>query len=757
MSSRNSIQHLQRVAVLRAAHSILAGSDMQTVVSPSRNNASFCVAVLLQLAVVALQSASEATQLRCIRVLLLEVPNHPLDSDSASRMCDALRTLGNSSEVSATVQQAVKLLLAVLGSTSPLSAERFTAPHLPPRFPKPAAPNQRFTSESGIRVFEGPSWVSLRACNSAFMVDISTVPYSTLGHAFETLNRSTVRTIEDDPLFGAHLLQQLPDDSELIELESKWLQSAALVNSQLHARGEACPSPPPLSPVRAHEELLLPEGVLVKLMRCLTAVKSDCEQTSKASSILAKVLADRCVFDKIHGMPAVSSCLHEILVSSFFSAQCCFTLLYNVTAHLVIMECNSMHLSEQLLVVLHSLLRSFWATTRRAPLQTHSSSSNHIRHAWSCAANLLVHFVTAGGFVIQPLIVSPGCSRSLFILLDAARCYGLTCHSALCRLLFLSLSGEPEQLLALVESDSSLGSETTQISDRSKVLGWLLGHMSHCPVGQSRDCLFVLLFKIIIAPADLGQEPLDSSKTNALLFVLLKFRLSSVLHVFSGHFPTDYSESICRWLFKALRSHPVENFDKSSAIDFFCSVERLSRFPVDLQAAAAWPASLFVLTPEQLALELHALSVAELRIVENYICQLWFHHCESAHTSIPSCDSTPFALVKLLCALRHHMACALLASGLLKYSVAYAIFRCSRGSTVEHGMACSFELINTVFLELFVSSDSKSPHCFDAVLAGVLDLISKLIMVHAAEGEATPLAHDQSLPALFLARKLQVL
>ena len=730
---------------------------MQTVVPSSRSSASFCLAVLLQLADAALQSASEATQLRCIRVLLLEVPNHPLDFDSASRMCEALHALGNSSDVSPTVQQAVKLLLAVLGSTSSLPLERFTTPRLPSRFPAPAAAYQRFASEHGVMLFEGPSWVSLRACNSAFMIDISTVPYSTLGHAFETLQRSTVRTIEDDPLFGGHLLQQLPDDSELIELESKWLQLAALVNAQPSARGDACPSPPPMSPDRKHQELLLPEGVLMKLMGCLTTSKSECEATLKASSILAKVLADRCVYDKTLGITAVSSCLHEILVSSFFSAQCCFTVLYNITAHLVIMECNSMHLSEELLGVLHSLLQSFWVMTRRVPLSSHSSLSNQIRHAWSCAANLLVHFVTAGGFVIQPLVVSPGCSRSLFILLDAARCYGLPCHSALCRLLFLSLSAEPELLLALVESESTLVIENIQISGRSKVLGWLLAHMSHCPVGQSRDCLFVLLFKIIIAPTDLGQEPLDASKSNALLSVLLKFRLSSVLHVFSGHFPTDYSESICRWLFKAMRSNPVENFDKSSAIDFFCSVERSSRLSVDIQSTAGWPASLFVLPHDQLALELHALSVAELRIVENFLCQLWFHHCESADTSIPSRDSRPFVIVTILCSLSHHMACAFLVSGLLKYSVSHAIFRCSRGSSVEHGMSCSFELINSVFLELFVPSDSKSSHCFVAVLSGVLDLISKLIMVHPAEGEAAPLSHDLPLPALFLERKLQVL
>jgi hypothetical protein len=750
MSSLTSQQHLQRVAVLRAVHSILAGSEFQTSMSPSRDIANFSLEVLLHLADAALQSTNEATQLRCIRVLLLEAPNHELEVESSLRMCHALRALSNRADAFPTVQQAVKLLFAVLVPCSSLPADR--APLLPPRIPAPTITNQRFMLGSGIRIFQGSPWESLRVCNSAFMIDISTVPYSTLGYAFDSLHSSTVRTIEDDPEFGGHLLQQLPEDSELIEVERKWLHIASLVNAQPCARDESYPRP--VSPNHTFQELLLPEGLLVKLMACLTTSNSESETFLKASSIMARVLADRCVFDKAHGVSAVSACLHEIMVSSFFSAKCCFTLLYNVAAYLVIMDCNSVQLSEQLLVVLHSLLRGFWAMTRRVSVSAHVSLSNHIRRAWSCAANLFVHFITAGGFVVQPLIVTSDSSRSLFVLLNAAYCYGLNCHSALCRLLFLSLSSEPDLLLAMFNSDSTLVSETIQTSDHSKVLGWLFVHMSHCPVGQSRDCLFVLVFKIVIAQINAGQEPLDVSKTNALLLVLLKFRLSSVLHVFSGHFPTDYSESICRWLFKALRSNPVDNFDKRSAIDFFCTVERVARFPVDLQSSSCWPASLFDLPDEKLAFELHALSVSELRFAENYLCQLWFHNCTDS--CIPSRESRPFSIIKTLCSLRHHMACAFLVSSLLKYSVSCAIFRCSRKSTVEHGMSCSFELINNTFLELFVPSDSASPHCYDAVLSGVLDLISKLVMVHSVEVESAPLPLHSPLPALFLEQKLQV-
>lgn len=752
MSSPINLQHLQRVAVLRSVHSILAGSDLQTSISPSHDS-SFCADVLLHLAEAALRSASEAMQLRCIRVLLLEVPNHPLDFDSSSRMCEALCILCSDSGASPTVQQSAKLLLAVLGFNSSISTEH--PPLLPSRVLAHAS--QRFPTESEIRIFRGPMWDSLRACDSAFLIDISTVPRCALGHAFESLHNSVFRTVEDDPVFGGHLLQQLPEDSELIELESKWLQPVSQSNADPSACDNGGAWPRSVFSDRTVQELLLPEGVLLKIMECLTTSKSESEATLKASSILAKVLADRCVFDSAHGISAVSSCLHEIVVSSFFSSQCCFTIMYNITAYLSIMDCNAMHLSEQLLGVLHSLLRAFWAMTRRVPLSSHSSFSNHIRRAWRSAANLFIHFVTAGGFVIQPLISMSGSSRSLFILLDAARCYGLSCHAALCRLLFLSVLSEPEQLVAMVKADSTLAAETFQISDHSKVLSWLLTHMSHCPVSQSRDCLFVLVFKIVIVPVDSGQEPLDAAKSNALLSALLRFRLSSVLHVFSGHFPTDYSESICRWLFKALRTNPVDNFDKRSAIDFFCSVERIARYPVDMQPGSGWPASLFDMPNEKLACELHVLSVVELRVVENYLCQLWFHECEVANTSIPSQESRLFAIVKALSTQRHHMACAFLAFGLLKYSVSYAIFRCSRGSTVEHGMSCSFELINTIFLELFVPFDSASPQCFDAILSGFLDLISKLIMVHPVDAESPPLSIDCCLPELFLKRKLQVL
>lgn len=755
MSSLASLQHLQRVAVLRAVHSILAGSDLQTSISPSRDNASFSVHVLLHLADAALQCSSEASQLRCLRVLLLEVPNHPLDVDSSSNMCAALRKLSHRPDAFPSVQQAVKLLSAVLSSPATASVPTERASLLPSRLPPPDVTNQRFMSQSGVlRIFQGPSWDSLRVCNSSFMIDISTVPYSTLGRCFECMHSSTVSSIEDDPEFGGHLLQQVPDDSELIELEGKWLHLAPLVDKQPCAREQPCASPRPSPTGLSAQELLLPEAVLVKLMACLTTSKSESESTLKASSIMARVLADRCVFDKSHGVAAVSACLHEIMASSFFSANCCFTILYNVTAHLAAMDCNSVQLCEQLLPVLHSLLRGFNAMTRRVSLSTHASSSDQIRNAWDCAANLFVHFVTAGGFVVQPLIATPDGSRSLFILIDAARCYGLTCHAAFCRLLFLSVSSDPEVLLALVSSNSTVLPETVQISEHSKVLGWLLAHMSHCAVGQSRDCLFVLLFKLVICHMNTGQETLDVAKANALLYVLLQFRLSSVLHVFSSHFPTDYSESICRWLFKALRSNPVDNFDKRSAIDFFCCVERFARFSVDLQSTACWPAVLFDLPNEKLALELHALSVVELRAVENYLCQLWFHYCADA--SIPSCDSKPFLIVKTLCSLRHHMACAFLVAGVLKYSVSYAIFRSCRKSTVEHGMSCSFELINSVFLELFVPSDSASPRCYDAVLSGVVDLISKLVMVHSVEVESAPLSLRSPLPALFLERKLQV-
>jgi hypothetical protein len=752
MSTFSKFQHMQRVAVLRSVHSILAGSDFQTSISPSRNS-NYCADVMLHLAEAALQSASEAMQLRCIRVLLNEVPHHPLDFDSSSKMCQALRALCGSASTSPAVQQSVKLLLAIVGSNSSLPTELL--PRLPSRVLAPT--DQHFTSASGVRLFQGPLWDSLRACNSAFLIDISAVPFCTLGHAFGSLHSSIVRTIEDDPVFGGHLLQQLPEDSELIELESKWLQPASEGSVDHSASGKAGASSLSESTGHTVQELFLPEGTLVKIMDCLTTSNSESEATSKASSILAKVLADRCVFDKVHGISAVSSCLHEIVVSNFFSSQCCFTILYNITAHLAIMDCNSMHLSEQLLAVLHSLLHAFWTMTRHVPPSSHASLSSQIRHAWSCAANLFVHFVTAGGFVIQSLVAMSGSSRSLFVLLDAARCYGLSCHSALCRLLFLSISGEPEQLFALVNADSTLSAGTIQISDHAKVLGWLLTHMSHCPVSQSRDCLFVLVFKIVTVPMDSGQEPLDVGKSNALLAALLQFRLSSVLHVYSCHFPTDYSESICRWLFKAIRSHPVDNFDKRSAIDFFCSVERVARYPVDIQLNSAWPALLFDLPQEKLASELHVLSVAELRVVESYLCQLWFHCCEVADTSIPSRDSRPFFIIKVLSAQRHHMACAFLAFGLLKYSVSYAIFRSSRGSTVEHGMSCSFELINNVFMELFVPSDPASLPCYDAVLSGFLDLISKLIMVHPIDAESPPLSLDSSLPALFLKRKLQVI
>jgi hypothetical protein len=599
-------------------------------------------------------------------------------------------------------------------------------------------------------------WDSLRACNSAFLIDVSTVPHCTLGQAFASLHSPALHTIEDDPVFGGHISQQLPEDSELIELENKWLQPASHGSADPIASGNASTAHLSVSSGRSVQELLLPEGVLAKIMDCLTNCDSESEATVKASSILAKVLADRCVFDSVHGISAVSSCLHEIMLSNFFSSECCFVILYNISAHLAIMDCNSMQLSEQLLAVLHSLLVAFWTMTRRVPTSSHSSLSKQIRRAWSCAANLFVHFVTAGGLVIQSLITTSSSLRSVFVLVDAARMYGLSCHSAFCRLLFLSVSGEPEQLLSLVDADSTLAPSAIQISDHARVLGWLLTHMSHCPVGQSRDCLFVLVFKIVIVTSESGQEPLDVAKSNALLAALLQFRLSSVLHVYSGHFPTEYSESICRWLFKALRSHPVDSFDKRSAIDFFCSVERVARHVVDVHSASSWPALLFDLPPEELASELHALSVAELRVVESYLCQLWFHHCELADTSTPSRETRPFFIIKVLSALRHHMACAFLAFGLLKYSVSYSIFRSSRGSTVEHGLSCSFELINDVFVELFVPSDPASPPCYDAVLSGFLDLVSKLIMVHPVDAESPPLSLDSSLPALFLKRKLQV-
>jgi hypothetical protein len=754
MSSLANQQRLQRVAVLRAVHSILAGADLSTSISPSRNSASFCVEVLLHLAHAALQSSSEATQLRCVRTLLLELPNHPLDRDSSSAMCHALRTLCHNSHASPPVQQAVKLLLAVLGSTAAPPTERPL--QLPSRVAAAANAGQRFVSASGIQLFRGPSWDSLRSCSSAFMIDISTLPYSALGHAFHSLHCATVGTIEDEPLFAGHFLQQLPDDSELIELETKWLQLASPASAHSSVE-EACSTPRSVCQHPSSQELLLPHALLVSLMASLTNSASQSEATLKALSILAKVLADRCVFDKSHGISAVSSCLHEIMASNFFGAQRCFTLLYNVTAHLVLMDCNSMQLSEQLLAVLHSLLLAFSAMTRRVSASAHVLLSSEMRHAWSCAANLFVHFVTAGGCVVKPLVSNADSSRSLCILLDAARCYGLSCHSSLCRLLFLSLSGEPELLLPLITSSSTLVAETIEISDHSKVAGWLLAHMAHCPVAQSRDCLFVLVFRIVIAPVDPGQEPLDVAKANALLSVLLRFRLSSVLHLFSGHFPTDYSESMCRWLFKALRSNPVESFDKKSAIDFFCSVERVTKFPVDAQSASAWPAALFDLPHEQMAFDLHALSVAELRVVEHYLCQLWFHDCETADSSIPHRDSRSLLIVNALCSLRHHMACAFLASGLLKYTVSHAIFRCSRGSVVGHGMAASFELINSVFVDLFVPSGPAQSRCYDAVLSGVLDVISKLIMVHAADGESAQLSRDSCLPALFFEQKLQVL
>jgi hypothetical protein len=72
-------------------------------------------------------------------------------------------------------------------------------------------------------------------------------------------------------------------------------------------------------------------------------------------------------------------------------------------------------------------------------------------------------------------------------------------------------------------------------------------------------------------------------------------------------------------------------------------------------------------------------------------------------------------------------------------------------------MSCSFELINNIFLELLVPAAPSSSRCHDAVLGGVLDLISKLIMVHSVEAEAACLALDSTLPALFLERKLQVM
>jgi hypothetical protein len=42
-------------------------------------------------------------------------------------------------------------------------------------------------------------------------------------------------------------------------------------------------------------------------------------------------------------------------------------------------------------------------------------------------------------------------------------------------------------------------------------------------------------------------------------------------------------------------------------------------------------------------------------------------------------------------------------------------------------------------------------------LSGVVDLISKLVMVHSVEVESAPLSLRSPLPALFLERKLQVL
>jgi hypothetical protein len=299
MSSLSSLQHLQRVAVLRAVHSVLAGADLQTSVSPSRDSAVFSVDVLLHLADAALQSASEATQLRCLRVLLLEVPNHPLDFDSSLRMCSTLRALTVRFDVFPAVQQAVKLLLAVLGSSAAAPSPRHSL--LPPRIAAPSVTNTRFDSECGTRIFQGPSWDALRVCNSAFMIDTSTIPYSALGHAFESLHTATASTIEDDPEFGSHLLQHLPDDSELIELERKWLHFAPPGRAHAQARGASSSCPRAAPQGHPLQELLLPHAALAKLMQCLTTSKSESEATLKASSIMAKVLADRCVFDPSHG------------------------------------------------------------------------------------------------------------------------------------------------------------------------------------------------------------------------------------------------------------------------------------------------------------------------------------------------------------------------------------------------------------------------------------------------------------------------